>query len=125
MLSKRKSFFSWRQNRAQRSVKLRIFEVEARSAQASRHDPLTLQDRGIHHFAETQPQRKRRDRQHRRAMKGTASDRVNSRLVTGLGATTLTGPDRVLCLQHKLDHPSHIGERYPADPLPAAAQPPA
>jgi hypothetical protein len=51
MLSKPKSFFSWRQNRAKRSVKLRIFEVEARSAQASGDNALTLQDRGFRHFA--------------------------------------------------------------------------
>src|ERR1700738_1351556 len=72
MLSKPKSFFSWRQNRAKRSVQLRIFEIEARGAQPSGHYALTLQDRGIHHFAETHPQRKPRDRQHRRPMKGAS-----------------------------------------------------
>jgi hypothetical protein len=54
MLFKRKSFFSWRQNRPQGGVKLRIFEVEARSVQASRHYALTLQYRGLRHFAKSQ-----------------------------------------------------------------------
>src|ERR1700760_3067564 len=54
MLSKPSSFFSWWQNRTQRRVKLRIFEVEARCGQLGRHDSLTLQTRVLPPFAPTQ-----------------------------------------------------------------------
>ena len=62
MLSQRKSFFRRCQNRTQSSFQFRIFEVEAGGTQASRHDPLALEDGGLRHFAESQSQAQRRER---------------------------------------------------------------
>src|ERR1700733_7800374 len=109
------------QNPAQAGFEFRIFEVESQGAQASRQDPLALQDRGLSHFAESQPQRKGRNWKQRWAAKNTPQRASELQIRYRVRRHHIHRAGQAACLQCKLDRSRHIRQRHPADPLPAAA----